>query len=70
MRFNRRQVLEYCWINDIAGVTPIPDATATKFSLSMAGELKGDKNGPTTKAGLCVGVVIVFMSEVVQSPHL
>ena len=63
-------MFEYCLINEIAGVTPIPDATATKFSLSMAGELNGDKNGPTTKAGLCVGVEIVFMSEVVQPPHL
>ncbi|KAL7438722.1 hypothetical protein ACHAXH_008897 [Discostella pseudostelligera] len=32
--------------------------------------LNGDKNGPTTNAGLCVGVAMVSISFVVQSPHL
>ena len=70
MRFNRRDVQEYCLINEMAGMIPMPEATTTKFSLSIAGDLKGYRNGPTTNAGLCVGVVIVFISFCVQSPHL
>jgi hypothetical protein len=63
-------VHEYCLIRLIAGVTPIPEATATKKSESIAGELNGDRNGPTTKAGLCAGIDIVFIKSSVQSPHL
>ena len=63
-------MLEYCLIKLIAGVTPIPDATKIKCSLSIAGQLKGLKNGPTTKAGLSVGVFKAFMSLFVQSPDV
>ena len=65
-----RAVLEYFLRIARAGVTPTPEATATIFSLSIAGELNGDRNGPMTKAGLCEGVVISFIKSAVQSPHL
>lgn len=70
MRLIRRDVVEYFLIRDTAGVTPIPEATAITFSLSIAGELNGDRKGPATKAGLCEGVVISFIRACVQSPHL
>ena len=57
-------------MSDMEGVIPIPEATATTFSLSMAGELKGERNGPMTNAGLCMGVSISLMRDSVQSPHL
>lgn len=57
-------------MREMAGVTPMPEATATKFSLSIAGELKGDRKGPIIKAGLCVGVLISLMRASVQLPDL
>ena len=68
--FILRVVHEYFLSNDRAGVTPIPDATAIRFSLSIAGELKGERKGPITNAGLCVGVAISSIKASDQSPHL
>jgi len=56
-------------MREMAGVTPIPDATATKFSLSIAGELNGLKYGPMMNAGLSVGVDMASISFPVQPPH-
>ena len=59
---NRHLVVEYYLINEMASVTPMPKAHAIKFLLSMARELNGLRNGPTTNTG--------FMSFWVQFPHL
>ena len=55
-------------MREIAGVTPMPLATTRRLSLSMAGDENGERNGPTTYAVLCVGLVICDMRSPVHAP--